>query len=128
MDLKKPHIVDPSKAFRITDVRLNDILVQHAERLGELTPFSKLFMAPAQHIRPSAPLLPRLSSPRSPSDSHCPTCLFGAVSLQPRRSSNLMHLPRPTTMHRRARFVSDTRNFHVSLRRRLYDPRKEAAR
>lgn len=33
---KKSHIVDLSKAIRITDVRLHDILAQHAERLGEL--------------------------------------------------------------------------------------------
>ncbi|KAJ6548336.1 hypothetical protein B0H19DRAFT_188277 [Mycena capillaripes] len=36
MAFQKPHIVDLSKAIRLTDLRLNDILAQHAERLGEL--------------------------------------------------------------------------------------------
>ncbi|KAF7371538.1 hypothetical protein MVEN_00008800 [Mycena venus] len=36
MDLKKPHAVDLSRAIRIGNVRLNDVLAQHAERVGEL--------------------------------------------------------------------------------------------
>ncbi|KAJ6574079.1 hypothetical protein B0H19DRAFT_1371323 [Mycena capillaripes] len=36
MAFQKPHIVDLSKAIRLTDLRLNYILAQHAERLGEL--------------------------------------------------------------------------------------------
>lgn len=36
MDVKQPQIVDLAQAIRITNVRLRDVLAQHAERVGEL--------------------------------------------------------------------------------------------
>ncbi|KAJ7790789.1 hypothetical protein B0H14DRAFT_2625673 [Mycena olivaceomarginata] len=36
MGVKQPQIVDLAQAIRITNVRLRDVLAQHAERVGEL--------------------------------------------------------------------------------------------
>ncbi|KAJ7816001.1 hypothetical protein B0H13DRAFT_2683589 [Mycena leptocephala] len=47
MDFNKPPIVDLSKAIKIPDVRLNELLAQHAERLSELNVED---LAPAHHL------------------------------------------------------------------------------
>ncbi|KAJ7858043.1 hypothetical protein B0H14DRAFT_3447554 [Mycena olivaceomarginata] len=65
MDVKQPQIVDLAQAIRITNVRLRDVLAQHAERVGELDTED-----PAPTPRPAYSFISeRAASPLPPPDS-----------------------------------------------------------
>ncbi|KAJ6541086.1 hypothetical protein DFH09DRAFT_1089643 [Mycena vulgaris] len=65
VDFKESHIFDLSKAIRMADIRLSDILAQHAEQLGEVDAEDP---APAPHPAYMF-MLERASSPSPPLDS-----------------------------------------------------------